>query len=147
MFLRNQRFKGVELKIPARLSYDYVQMLSYEKEKSFEMCRIYKSITLSMIKIIKEHQNISAHLDDYRVTDKGNQIIHVSSAFSDDIIMKSNIDNSKHLFNCKNMNGWTPIFFSNFKNNEIMIKHLSDHVIDQSIEDYFGNTASFYAKH
>ena len=135
------------MKIPARLSYDYVQMLLFNEETSFETCLMYKGITLSMISIIKEHRKLKSYSDDYRFTDKGNRIIHVASAFSDDITMKSDIDDNEHLFNCKNANGWTPLFFASFKNNEIMIKLISDHVIDESTKDYFGNTAYFYAKH
>ena len=131
------------MKIPERLSYDYVQMLSSKEKTSFETCLMYKGITFSMIMIIKDHQKLKAYSEDDRSTDKGNQIIHAVCAFSNDIAMTNYIDNNEHLFNCKNVNGWTPLFFASFKNNEIMIKHL----FDQNIEDYFGNTAYFYAKH
>ena len=143
LFLRNQHLKDVKMKIPERLSYDYVQMISSKEKESFETCLMYKGITFSMISIIKDHRKLKEYSEDDRSTDKGNQIIHAVCAFSNDIAMTNYIDNNEHLFNCKNVNGWTPLFLASFKNNEIMIKHL----FDQNIEDYFGNTAYFYAKH
>ena len=148
LFIRNQHLEGMNLKFPERLSYDFLQMFSFENDSSYESYRLYKGVTFSMIKIIvKATRNQKESSDDYDSTDKGNQILHAVCAFSDDLTIVSNMSDRGELFNCKNANGWTPFFVAKFRNNKILKKLELSHFIDQGITDYFGNTANFYAKH
>ena len=147
LFIRNQYLKGMDLKFPRRLSYDYLQMFSSQNDSSYKSYRLYKGIPFSMINIIvNAPRNQEAYSDEYNSTEKGNRIIHLISAFSDNLTIINKMKDKREAFNRKNANGWTPFFVANFRNKDNMHTPELIHFINQNITDYFGNTASFYAK-
>ena len=76
--------------------------------------------------------------------ENGNTISHLICAFSKDLNIRTNED-FEYFNNSKNMNGWAPIFYSNFKGTKKTKDIVSLYSIT-SIKDYFGNDESFYLK-
>ena len=75
-------------------------------------------------------------------TENGNTLMHIESAFSNNIKLK--IDEIMN--GPRNNNGWTPYFSAVYANNQQTKNYLERISSPTEIKDYFSNTASFYMK-